>query len=329
MGSIFDDIDSLNPLHEQYERLERLIRPYRELEAQMARLIEPHAELYKYALESASPFAQRHLEAMRLLQPSVLSELERVRAAIESPALRQIEAVIQPQKRFAEQLQRAISPYSDLFDSLRKNVQSHAELYQQIAERLDPLRKMLERLEELDITVTEDGRVTVGRNTVSAGDIESALDSLPESTEDVESFIGQFIDWLKRLSEPVRYAILYVLLPYLVTIIGNLTTPLYEDWWKEHSQLDKRVVKKEIVRKAQEQFDPSDLTAFRFVYATSLNVRSDPKRNAEILDTLITGKVVKVIERRRSWTYIEYYDDHLEENVTGWVFSRYIRKFVK
>ena len=118
-------------------------------------------------------------------------------------------------------------------------------------------------------------------------------------------------------------------MPYFLAIIANLTTPIYEEWWKEYADYDQREAKKEIIREAHDLYSTEELFEYRFVYASILNVRESSSTKSKIIGDLHLGKAVKLIKKVKSWSFIEYQDSMTSEVKKGWVFSRYLRKFEK
>jgi uncharacterized protein YgiM (DUF1202 family) len=58
-----------------------------------------------------------------------------------------------------------------------------------------------------------------------------------------------------------------------------------------------------------------------------LNVRRFGNIKSEIIDDIFFGKKVKILEKSKDWSFIEYEDYETLEIKQGWVFSRYLHKF--
>ena len=69
------------------------------------------------------------------------------------------------------------------------------------------------------------------------------------------------------------------------------------------------------------------LNTYRFVSCDNLNVRSKNTINSAVIYCLNKGDVVKIINKQKNWTKIEYKNNDETISVTGWVFTRYISKF--
>lgn len=73
---------------------------------------------------------------------------------------------------------------------------------------------------------------------------------------------------------------------------------------------------------------PEILREFSLVSTGELVVRFNPRSQSPNLGTLKYGSVVHVLERRGAFSLIEWMDDKGEARLQGWVFSRYLTKFV-
>lgn len=95
------------------------------------------------------------------------------------------------------------------------------------------------------------------------------------------------------------------------------------------SSKPKREVIKAIKQEALQDFDLEFLQTYRFVKANSLNVRNGPSTKNAKIGYLAIGHVVKIIQKGRSWSKVEYVNEENNETITGWVFSRYLESFRK
>lgn len=65
----------------------------------------------------------------------------------------------------------------------------------------------------------------------------------------------------------------------------------------------------------------------RYVTAKNLNVRKAPGKEFEVIASLKYGDVIKVLDKTKHWTEIEYNDTENNVNTKGWVYTRYITGF--
>ncbi len=131
---------------------------------------------------------------------------------------------------------------------------------------------------------------------------------------------------LPKLSKPIAWLVLNVVVSYFVSITANRHTPFWEAMWDEMTGQTPRIMQKQIIRDVRERFDLGELREYRFTTASELHVRVAGKRSAAILDSLPMGKTVRALQRDRDWTEIEY-ETRVDGKKTGWVFSRYLRRF--
>ncbi|EJG1821189.1 SH3 domain-containing protein [Vibrio parahaemolyticus] len=143
--------------------------------------------------------------------------------------------------------------------------------------------------------------------------------SLPENKSGI-------LEWYNKQSPAVQLVI-GLFLGYWVSVLCNLSMPLYEDWSHIFTSTDSRKASKQVVHEARNEYDINELKSYRFVIASVLHVRSNPTINSEILDELKNGKPVRFIEKSKRWVLIEYWCDDTGEYRKGWVFSRYLRRF--
>ncbi|QVM88603.1 SH3 domain-containing protein [Pseudomonas lalucatii] len=176
------------------------------------------------------------------------------------------------------------------------------------------------------ISINKGGALSIAGEVVDVEQIENTVAEISGDYSSPEEFFNAFFKLLEKLGNATRIAVIYLVFPYFLSIVANLTTPLYEEWWKEYAGGDHRAAKK-IVREANEVYRPEELNGYRFVYATILHVRSSGSISSEIIDKLYLGKTVKIIERVKRWSHVEYQDSDSGEPKQGWVFSRYLEKF--
>ena len=65
----------------------------------------------------------------------------------------------------------------------------------------------------------------------------------------------------------------------------------------------------------------------RYVAAENLNVRQGPGKDFDVVASLKYGDVIKVEDKTKYWTKVEYKDVENDVNIKGWVYTRYITGF--
>ena len=127
------------------------------------------------------------------------------------------------------------------------------------------------------------------------------------------SFFMRFIDFTYDVS---------------ANIIANLATPYIQQIIENNSEKS-NIDKIRVIKKAPKQIltQKVNISHLRFITAKNgLNVRSAPStRQSKIKDTIHLGKIVEVLDKRKSWIKISYKID--DKVIKGWVFTRYTKRF--
>lgn len=318
----------LDPYRSIQEDLERFLKPQLEFRDQVSRLLEPYDCARPYLDAIKNPTIKLQQDLQRNLYPA-----ETIRDQLQEflnphlEAQRQLEDLLRPQKWIQDQLANILKPRADFLASVRAQIEHVAFARDQMADLINPLSQYLAEFQGLAINVDATGSVFIDGEEISAEEIREAAGTFEDPQESVREFVQGLVSWLAQLTPRLRQAVLFLLLPYLISIVANLTTPLYQQWWREYGATDPRVTKKEIILEAKELYDSEELGEYRFVYATQLHVRAEGSMHAEITDSLSLGKSVRVIRRKKAWTEVEYLNGSTGETSTGWVYSRYLHKF--
>jgi len=235
-------------------------------------------------------------------------------------------------KKVAERFIRPIDEIAARFatqDSILQRLKREAGLASLWTSRIDEQVGQLARFIRETRAATDSpepaGAQAVDEATI-ATELESALHEYAAAPTH-ESALDVVLGWLKKSRPAVRAALLYILLPYIVSIVANLNTPLYEEWWKEFRGMDPREAKKEIIVIAATIYARQDLRDFRFVTSKTLTVRKSPRSRAPELATLHLGKTVKLLKWDGDWSFVEYTELDADLPEQGWVLSRYIAAF--
>jgi hypothetical protein len=155
-------------------------------------------------------------------------------------------------------------------------------------------------------------------------DDEALLQALgtAETPERFAELLGLCSKWLKWA---LINFLMYVVLPFTVSISANLAMPYVEQCLKHSTSVAPREQIKEIKKLSMGELGVG-LRDCRFVTASTLILRATPNSRAKQIDTMRFGQVVTVISAKPDWTEISYeYGDG--QFVTGWVFTRYLAKF--
>jgi len=141
--------------------------------------------------------------------------------------------------------------------------------------------------------------------------------------------MGVIGNYVQKLRKPIVTLLLIVILPFLINIASNLSTSYFETIIIELANKPQREKIKAIRQEAQQDFSLQFLQAYRFISASTVKVRKGPSTNHQVIDEIYFGQVAKLVKKGRKWSSIEYTDDDTGEEITGWVFNRYLKKFKK
>ncbi len=211
----------------------------------------------------------------------------------------------------------------------------------------DGISDVVRKIEEIDfdkVKIKENGTVSYLNEDVDiAEDISNTVNKLSTSTDNNNSVEMKIHTFFKELKEghPIVVVLItmFLLKPfyecyvdYTKNIISNTIVKIenksQSEWNKNKVQKDiKREVGNEIYSNSNLYCQASDiLKEYRFVTADYLNVRVNTSTSSRSVYRLEFGQVVRIINKDKNWTFIEYSDDE-NIDIKGWVYSRYLSSF--
>jgi hypothetical protein len=231
-------------------------------------------------------------------------ELDRYKSVLESiqtsaSSFARLEAVLLSSPSLDSQLLQAISPYSDL----------------------------LKRFPLSSMEPAGDGHITVGAESIPTEVIRHAIQALPLDTHSPGELFTSLVAILAKLAPAAKAIFLYILLPYLVSAVAGLNAPLHEDLWQNLKGTSRPGAKAEVKSTVRARFPEIDLREHRFVTASTLNVRETGNSRAPVVAQLKFGKTVRLLDKGKHWSHVEFWVDEGENHQSGWVYSRYLEKF--
>lgn len=297
-----------------HEQLDKLLRPQWKFQDQMNKLLEPQHRFQEQLDKYLEPHLKLQGQLKKYLEPQIYLH-------------QQMSKYLDPNHWLQDQFVKYIEPQHQLQAQMEKYLEPHRRLQEQFSKYLQPLNNYLSDPRLDSVFINSDGSFSVSGETVNVESVKKSIQDISAEYENTIDFLDHLFKWLEKLSAPARFVIINLVLPYFLSIVANLTTPIYDEWWREFTDIDKRVAKKEIVREASEIYSPEDLESYRFVYTAILYVRNSGNTKAEIVDELYLGKTVRIIKKSKRWSLIEYKDADSTDNKQGWVFSRYLQRF--
>ena len=318
----------LGPQRLLQEQIDKLLEPQRRFQDQMNKLLEPQRKLQEQMDKYLDPHRKLQEQFQKYLEPQ-LQLHEQMRTYLDPNHRLQewLERYIDPQRQLQVQMEKYLEPHRRLQEQFEKYLEPQRILQEQVNKYLQPLNNYLSDPGLDSVFINSDGSFSVSGEAVDVESVKQSIQNISAEYENTIDFIDHFFKCLEKLSDSARLVIIYLMLPYFLSIVANLTTPIYEEWWREFANIDNRVAKKEIVRAANENYSPEDLQNYRFVCTAILYLRSAGNTKAEIVDELYLGKTVRIIKKSKRWSLIEYKDVDSTDSKQGWVFSRYLQRF--
>ncbi len=138
---------------------------------------------------------------------------------------------------------------------------------------------------------------------------------------------SDFADIFTKLSPRFQGILIYIfyriLFPIALGVAGNLMTPYFEKAIKSEKLPTSQV---RIIKKTP--FQDVDTSNLRFVFSNDVKLRAKPSTHSEVLDVLVIGQVITVLERKKGWAEVIYVNDD-DQACQGWIMTRYTAKFKK
>ena len=199
------------------------------------------------------------------------------------------------------------------------------------------MKKFYANLPDDEIIVQDDQSLSCAGKAYAISDIEKALrEKLENSGFLTDQEIGKenfdaLLSGLDKIGDPSLKSIIYsFLISMFVSIIIVFVTPHLEHMQKNLLSQDKATVTKFIEREFPKVLPDENkdlLYDLRFVTADVLNVRIKDYQRSKLIGKLYFKSIVRVIQKKKNWTLVEWKDQDSDSVIQGWVFSRYLKKF--
>ncbi len=284
--------------------------PLKEHREMMAALVDPMKELREMTLSFPDPLKE-HREMMEALAHP-MKELREMTLSFPDPLKEHremMEAITNPMKQFQATMANIIDPIN---------------LFQQNSS-LAILKHMAEvELFDKAIRSTEFSEATI--NEISSEIFVSTANS---ESDNLESLFNSILLEIKALKEPkLQQLVVSYIFPLILTMLSIILAPIADYHIRAYLQSDKRLrnkaVNQQVVSSAP---DREILSTLRYVSADTLNVRSNPSINSAILGYFHHGYVVLIIRKEKNWSLVEWTEQESGLKVTGWVNTRYLKRF--
>ena len=240
-----------------------------------------------------------------------------------------------PMKEHHEMMASFSDPMKELRESLSLSSGSLGDILNAITDNssLNSIRDIALEVRP-DIEVDDKGGIFLSSKHITALELQELSNKiLHESslveTSSLEESINILVSEIRSQKDPLIQKILfYFICPLILIIIGSLINPLVEHHVKTYLNSDKRALIKELKLSVSSTINNKEiLSAFRYVSADTLNVRSSASVKSEIIGYLRFSSTVLVVKKEKNWTLIEWNDPDTDIQITGWVFTRYLARF--
>ena len=359
MHALLEPSPAMKAMLDSESRMQAFLEPSPAMKAmldsdrRMRALLEPSpvmkamldSESRIHALLEPSPAMKAILDSGRkmrvLLEPSpamkaILDSESRMRALLEpSPVMKamldsesRIHALLEPSPAMKAILDsgRKMRVLLEPSPVMKAMLDSDRRMSESIGGALiNRLVVAAESFANVDCNINPDGSI-VGEGFLSNfSEVKNVIESCIDRTFEGKSLsteirINNFIDNAARHNPIIAKIIIFILLPIIINII---TTKFFTETKSKNNPLIQQI--KQEVRIINN--DSNILNQLRFVSSSSLNVRSGNSTKKRIIGKLYFGDVVKIVEKKKNWSLVQYRDDSDEIIIIGWVFTRYIKKF--
>ena len=353
----------------KWQTVERALRPNWPIEDSLRKMedvLYPNRQIEKLRLMEDALHSNRQIEKLRLMEdvlhPNRQTEKLRLMEDALHPnrqiekSLRQLEDALRPNQRlqdalrhiqagqvdWAESLEARQRQLRALFETQQREFQRSRDVLarQHLSTSLSTLQATLRHLIDQNasalradnVSIGPDGEVLVAGEAIAPAEVAASLTRLTEGLAAVSTlsdYLRQLLSFFASLTGPLKTVLLHLLLPYLIAIVGNLTTPMIQDYWKHFVGTSRKEAVLAVQEVAKSKFDATHLEKYRFVKATRLRVHAGPEGQDDIIAEMAFGKVVRVLDSKGQRTQVEFLDDACDESCLGWVASRYLAAFSK
>lgn len=190
------------------------------------------------------------------------------------------------------------------------------------------------------ITATPEGGIASSTQAIGPDELQELVDAVIERSgiRTAEATIADAVNKLvcetRKLPREtlfrkfmVNFIISFLVELVMLFIIGPLLQPtVLKDGG--YSGPPRSAVIRTVQRAVSQMAVPREVVRdYRFVTADCLNVREQGSMDSRVIGRLHFGDVIRVVDKRRHWTLVEWTDGEGQVRVRGWVFTRYIAKF--
>ena len=260
-----------------------------------------------------------------------------------------IAKISDPMKEYREMMAKISDPmkeHREMMAKISDPMKEHREMIAKISNPLKNIEKLFTNslsfeliksaaLEVQDsLKVDSQGGMTLSSKRVVAEELQTLSDQIIHNaslntSNSLEESINNLINEIQLQRDPwTQKLLMWFICPLIIVICASVINPIIDDKIKPYLNSDKRTIVKELKSTVNSVIDNKNaLSSLRYVSADILNVRSSASRKSEIIGYLYFSSAILVIEKKKNWTLVEWSEPDTDVKVTGWVFSRYLKKF--
>ncbi|HIF9256989.1 TPA: SH3 domain-containing protein [Photobacterium damselae] len=339
VSSIKEAAETIKSFRKQHREMMKVIEAvrapviqYREMmkaiEAVRAPAIQ-HREMMK-AVEAVRAPAIQHREMMKAIEAvraPVIQHREMMKAieAVRAPVIQHREMM-----KAIEAVRVPTIQHREMMNIIKANRESISQINVGV---FDGFKEDFVTVNN-NVEVTEQGEVVFNEQSILYSELQQISDDvISRSFSVVSDSFSKSIDRLaleiSKQNDPALQKFLnWIIYPLIVGCLLSVINPVSENWVNSRIQTDKRVVAKSLNHVVRDSsLDQNEVKSFRYVSADVLNIRSEPTIKAAVIGQLQFSSVVRVIDKQKKWTFIEWQSDESDSLIRGWVFTRYLNKF--
>ncbi|MGA9754444.1 MAG: SH3 domain-containing protein, partial [Desulfobaccales bacterium] len=195
---------------------------------------------------------------------------------------------------------------------------------------LSSISKTILEYPKEDIIINNNQSITCGSEFITIDALQEIVQQILLNAESkADNFYHGIINEIKKLKKPFLEKIMtWLIMPLLISFLTILFTPAINQLYDNH--FDQRKVRLKQIKKeiSNTEFNLNMLQGYRLVSCGKLDVRATSWRKSKLIGRIYFGQIVKVIERKKNWTLIEWKnsEEPFELILRGWVFNRYLEK---
>ena len=152
-------------------------------------------------------------------------------------------------------------------------------------------------------------------------ELSESISLIQSSTE--SDFVAIFPKLPPRIQAILILIFCRILFPIALGVAGNLMTPYAQNFLRSG-----KLTSSQVKTIKNTPLQDTDISNLRFVFSNNVKLRAKPSTRAEVLDVLVSGQVITVLNRKKGWAQVIYINDD-DQTCRGWIMTRYTAKFKK